>query len=228
MRKKIVTGNWKMNKTPSDAVALVEQLKDKIDTDDVDVVLCVPFVSLAGVGNAIKGTSIKLGAQNMHFENCGAYTGEISGTMLKEMGVEYVILGHSERRQYFNETDQTVNKKVHKALECGLTPIVCCGETLVQREAGVTMEKIRMQVKRALLGLTDRQAAKVLIAYEPIWAIGTGKVSTHQLIRQREFVPEYAVFFQKFLTSLWQLKCVFYMVVVLQVITLLHCLKCLI
>ena len=175
MRKKIVTGNWKMNKTPSDAVALVEQLKDKIDTDDVDVVLCVPFVSLAGVGNAIKGTSIKLGAQNMHFENCGAYTGEISGTMLKEMGVEYVILGHSERRQYFNETDQTVNKKVHKALECGLTPIVCCGETLVQREAGVTMEKIRMQVKRALLGLTDRQAAKVLIAYEPIWAIGTGK-----------------------------------------------------
>ena len=175
MRKKIVTGNWKMNKTPSDAVALVEQLKDKIDTDDVDVVLCVPFVSLAGVGNAIKGTSIKLGAQNMHFENCGAYTGEISGTMLKEMGVEYVILGHSERRQYFNETDQTVNKKVHKALECGLTPIVCCGETLVQREAGVTMEKIRMQVKRALSGLTDRQAAKVLIAYEPIWAIGTGK-----------------------------------------------------
>ena len=153
MRKKIVTGNWKMNKTPSDAVALVEQLKDKIDTDDVDVVLCVPFVSLAGVGNAIKGTSIKLGAQNMHF----------------------VILGHSERRQYLNETDQTVNKKVHKALECGLTPIVCCGETLVQREAGVTMEKIRMQVKRALLGLTDRQAAKVLIAYEPIWAIGTGK-----------------------------------------------------
>ena len=178
MRKKIVTGNWKMNKTPSDAVALVEQLKDKIDTDDVDVVLCVPFVSLAGVGNAIKGTSIKLGAQNMHFENCGAYTGEISGTMLKEMGVEYVILGHSERRQYFNETDQTVNKKVHKALECGLTPIVCCGETLVQREAGVTMEKIRMQVKRALLGLTDRQAAKVLIAYEPIWAIGTGKTAT--------------------------------------------------
>lgn len=226
MRKKIVTGNWKMNKTPSDAVALVEQLKDKIDTDDVDVVLCVPFVSLAGVGNAIKGTSIKLGAQNMHFENCGAYTGEISGTMLKEMGVEYVILGHSERRQYFNETDQTVNKKVHKALECGLTPIVCCGETLVQREAGVTMEKIRMQVKRALLGLTDRQAAKVLIAYEPIWAIGTGKHASAN--RQKEFVPEYVVFFQKFLTSLWQLKCVFYMVVVLQVIMLLHCLKCLI
>lgn len=163
-----------MNKTPSDAVALVEQLKDKIDTDDVDVVLCVPFVSLAGVGNAIKGTSIKLGAQNMHFENCGAYTGEISGTMLKEMGVEYVILGHSERRQYFNETDQTVNKKVHKALECGLTPIVCCGETLVQRGRSYN-GKIRMQVKRALLGLTDRQAAKVLIAYEPIWAIGTGK-----------------------------------------------------
>ena len=174
-RKKIIAGNWKMNMTPSEAVKLVETLKPLVVNDEVDVVFCVPAIDIIPVVEAAKGSNIQVGAENMYFEEKGAYTGEISGTMLKEMGVEYVILGHSERRQYFNETDQTVNKKVHKALECGLTPIVCCGETLVQREAGVTMEKIRMQVKRALLGLTDRQAAKVLIAYEPIWAIGTGK-----------------------------------------------------
>ena len=174
-RKKIIAGNWKMNMTPSEAVKLVETLKPLVQNDEVDVVFGVPAIDIVPVVEACKGTNIAVAAENMYFEEKGAYTGEISGTMLKEMGVEYVILGHSERRQYFNETDQTVNKKVHKALECGLTPIVCCGETLVQREAGVTMEKIRMQVKRALLGLTDRQAAKVLIAYEPIWAIGTGK-----------------------------------------------------
>ncbi|HAG03900.1 MAG TPA: triose-phosphate isomerase [Lachnospiraceae bacterium] len=174
-RRRIVTGNWKMNKTPKEAVELVSQLKDGINTDALDVVLCVPYVALADVGRCIEGTSIKLGAQNMHFETSGAYTGEVSGLMLKELGVEYVIIGHSERRQYFNETDQTVNKKIHKALEYGINPIMCCGETLVQREAGVTMEKIRMQVKRGLQGLTPRQAAKIVIAYEPIWAIGTGK-----------------------------------------------------
>ena len=141
MRKKIVTGNWKMNKTPSDAVALVEQLKDKIDTDDVDVVLCVPFVSLAGVGNAIKGTSIKLGAQNMHFENCGAYTGEISGTMLKEMGVEYVILGHSERRQYFNETDQTVNKKYIRLLNVVLRLLYAVAKLLYREKPELQWKK---------------------------------------------------------------------------------------
>ena len=178
MRKKIVTGNWKMNKTPSDAVALVEQLKDKIDTDDVDVVLCVPFVSLAGVGNAIKGTSIKLGAQNMHFENCGAYTGEISPNMLTDAGVKYVVLGHSERREYFAETDETVNKKVLKAFEHGITPIVCCGETLAQREQGVTIDFVRQQIKIAFQGVSADQAKTAVIAYEPIWAIGTGKVAT--------------------------------------------------
>ncbi|MBQ7265267.1 MAG: triose-phosphate isomerase [Firmicutes bacterium] len=177
-RRRIVMGNWKMNKTPGEAVELVSQLKDGINTDKLDVVVCVPFVSLADVGRLIKDTNIKLGAQNMHFETSGAYTGEISGLMLKELGVEYVIIGHSERRQYFNETDQTVNKKIHKALEYGINPIMCCGETLVQREAGVTMEKIRMQVKRGLQGLTPRQATKIVVAYEPIWAIGTGRHAT--------------------------------------------------
>ena len=177
-RKRIVMGNWKMNKTPNEAVELVSSIKESIDTAEMDVVLCVPFVALADVGRLIAGTNIMLGAQNMHFETSGAYTGEVSGLMLKELGVEYVIIGHSERRQYFNETDQTVNKKIHKALEYGITPIMCCGETLVQREAGVTMEKIRMQVKRGLQGLTPRQISKIVIAYEPIWAIGTGKRAT--------------------------------------------------
>ena len=178
MRKRIVAGNWKMNKTPSEAVELVKLLKKKADSDEVDVVFCVPFVNLMAVGEELKGTNIKLGAQNMFYENSGAYTGEISAAMLKEIGVEYVIIGHSERRAYFAETDETVNKKILKAFEYGLTPIVCVGETLEEREDDITIEKISTQIKVGLKGLTEKQASKIVIAYEPIWAIGTGKVAT--------------------------------------------------
>lgn len=180
MRKKIVAGNWKMNKTPSEAVKLAEMLKQYVDTDKVDVVFCVPAIDIIPVGNVIKGTNIALGAENMYFEESGAYTGEISPAMLVDAGVKYVILGHSERRQYFAETDETVNKKVKKALEHGLTPIMCCGETLEQREQGVTIDFVRMQIKCGLNGLTADEAVKVVIAYEPIWAIGTGKTATSE------------------------------------------------
>lgn len=180
MRKKIVAGNWKMNKTPSEAVKLAEMLKQYVDTDKVDVVFCVPAIDIIPVGNVIKGTNIALGAENMYFEESGAYTGEISPAMLVDAGVKYVILGHSERRQYFGETDETVNKKVKKALEHGLTPIMCCGETLEQREQGITIDFVRMQIKCGLNGLTADEAVKVVIAYEPIWAIGTGKTATSE------------------------------------------------
>lgn len=180
MRKKIVAGNWKMNKTPSEAVKLAEMLKQYVDTDKVDVVFCVPAIDIIPVGNVIKGTNIALGAENMYFEESGAYTGEISPAMLVDAGVKYVILGHSERRQYFAETDETVNKKVKKALEHGLTPIMCCGETLEQREQGITIDFVRMQIKCGLNGLTADEAVKVVIAYEPIWAIGTGKTATSE------------------------------------------------
>lgn len=180
MRKKIVAGNWKMNKTPSEAIKLAEMLKQYVDTDKVDVVFCVPAIDIIPVGNVIKGTNIALGAENMYFEESGAYTGEISPAMLVDAGVKYVILGHSERRQYFAETDETVNKKVKKALEHGLTPIMCCGETLEQREQGVTIDFVRMQIKCGLNGLTADEAVKVVIAYEPIWAIGTGKTATSE------------------------------------------------
>ena len=180
MRKKIVAGKWKMNKTPSEAVKLAEMLKQYVDTDKVDVVFCVPAIDIIPVGNVIKGTNIALGAENMYFEESGAYTGEISPAMLVDAGVKYVILGHSERRQYFAETDETVNKKVKKALEHGLTPIMCCGETLEQREQGITIDFVRMQIKCGLNGLTADEAVKVVIAYEPIWAIGTGKTATSE------------------------------------------------
>lgn len=180
MRKKIVAGNWKMNKTPSEAIKLAEMLKQYVDTDKVDVVFCVPAIDIIPVGNVIKGTNIALGAENMYFEESGAYTGEISPAMLVDAGVKYVILGHSERRQYFAETDETVNKKVKKALEHGLTPIMCCGETLEQREQGITIDFVRMQIKCGLNGLTADEAVKVVIAYEPIWAIGTGKTATSE------------------------------------------------
>lgn len=180
MRKKIVAGNWKMNKTPSEAVKLAEMLKQYVDTDKVDVVFCVPAIDIIPVGNVIKGTNIALGAENMYFEESGAYTGEISPAMLVDAGVKYVILGHSERRQYFAETDETVNKKVKKAFEHGLTPIMCCGETLEQREQGITIDFVRMQIKCGLNGLTADEAVKVVIAYEPIWAIGTGKTATSE------------------------------------------------
>lgn len=180
MRKKIVAGNWKMNKTPKQAAELCALLKDKVNTDKVDVVFCVPAVDIATVVEAVKGTNIAVGAENMHFEESGAYTGEIAPAMLTEMGVKYVVIGHSERREYFGETDETVNKKVKKALEHNLVPIMCCGETLQQREMGINIEIVRMQVKAGLYGLSADDVKKVVIAYEPIWAIGTGKTATKE------------------------------------------------
>ncbi|MBR5047745.1 MAG: triose-phosphate isomerase [Eubacterium sp.] len=178
MRKIIVAGNWKMNKTPSEAVKLVETLKPLVANDDVDVVFCVPAIDIVPVVEAVKGTNIKVGAENMYYQESGAYTGEIAPAMLVDAGVEYVVLGHSERREYFKETDADINKKVLKALEHNLVPIMCCGESLEQREQGVTMDFIRQQVKIGLQNVTAEQAAKVVIAYEPIWAIGTGKTAT--------------------------------------------------
>ena len=178
MRKKIIAGNWKMNMTPAKAVELIDSLKNEINTNEVDVVVCPPFVCLPAVLEAVKGTNIAVGAQNMHFEENGAYTGEIAPSMLVELGVKYVILGHSERRQYFAETDQTVNKKTLKALEHGLVPVVCVGESLEERQQGVTIDLVRLQTKIALKDVTAEDAKKVVIAYEPIWAIGTGMTAT--------------------------------------------------
>ena len=177
-RRKIIAGNWKMNMTPTEAVELVSTLKPLVATDDADVVFCVPAIDIIPVVEAAKGSNIQVGAENMYFEEKGAYTGEISPNMLTDAGVKYVILGHSERREYFAETNETVNKKMLKAFEHGLTPIMCCGETLTQREQGVTMDFIRQQVKVGFLGVTAEQAASAVIAYEPIWAIGTGKTAT--------------------------------------------------
>ena len=177
-RKKIIAGNWKMNMTPSQAVALVEELKPLVVSDDVEVVYCVPAIDIVPVVNAVKGTNVAVGAENMYFETKGAYTGEISPAMLVDAGVKYVVLGHSERREYFGETNEDVNKKVLKAFEHGITPIMCCGETLTQREQGVTMDFIRQQVKVGFQGVTADQAKTAVIAYEPIWAIGTGKTAT--------------------------------------------------
>jgi triosephosphate isomerase len=177
-RRMIVMGNWKMNKTPKEAAELINQLRDGMITEKADVVICVPFVALVEAAKCLEGTAVGLGAENLHFEDSGAYTGEVSAPMLKEIGVQYVVIGHSERREYFNETDSTVNKKVHKALEYGIHPILCCGETFEEREDGITMERIRIQVKRGLLGISEEQAKQIIIAYEPIWAIGTGKVAT--------------------------------------------------
>ena len=178
MRKKIVAGNWKMNMTPAKAVELIDSLKNEINSNEVDVVVWPPFVCLPAVLEAIKGTNIAVGAQNMHFEENGAYTGEIAPSMLVELGVKYVIIGHSERRQYFAETDQTVNKKTLKALEHGLVPVVCVGESLEERQQGVTIDLVRLQTKIALKDVTAEDAKKVVIAYEPIWAIGTGMTAT--------------------------------------------------
>ena len=178
MRRKIIAGNWKMNKTPSEAVALVNELKDLVKNDEVDVVYCVPAIDIVPVVDAVKGTNVKVGAENMYFEESGAYTGEISAAMLKDAGVEYVIIGHSERRDYFKEDDVLLNKKVKKAIEAGITPILCCGETLEQREMGIAVDFIRLQIKSDLKDVAAADAAKLVIAYEPIWAIGTGKTAT--------------------------------------------------
>jgi len=191
MRRKIIAGNWKMNKTPSEAVALVNELKDLVKNDEVDVVYCVPAIDIVPVVEAVKGTNVKVGAENMYFEESGAYTGEISAAMLKDAGVEYVIIGHSERRDYFKEDDVLLNKKVKKAIEAGITPILCCGETLEQREMGIAVDFIRLQIKSDLKDVAAADVAKLVIAYEPIWAIGTGLTATpeqaqemHNHIRQ--------------------------------------------
>lgn len=180
MRKKIIAGNWKMNKTPSQAVALVNELKPLVANEEIDVVFCVPAIDIIPCIEAAKGSNIEIGAENMYYEESGAYTGEIAPDMLTDVGVKYVIIGHSERREYFAETDETVNKKVLKAFEHGITPIICCGETLTQREQGITMDWIRQQIKIAFLNVTADQAKTAVIAYEPIWAIGTGKTATSE------------------------------------------------
>lgn len=177
-RKKLIAGNWKMNMTPTETVELIHTLKPLVANSEVDVALCVPAIDIIPAIEAAKDSNIQIGAENMYFEDKGAYTGEIAPGMLVDAGVKYVILGHSERREYFAETNKTVNKKMHKAFEYGLTPIMCCGETLTQREQGVTMDFIRQQVKIGFLGITAEQAKKAVIAYEPIWAIGTGKTAT--------------------------------------------------
>lgn len=179
MRKKIIAGNWKMNMTPSEAVKLADLLKPLCETGESEVVFCVPSIDIIPVAKVLNGSNIGLGAQNMYFEDAGAYTGEVSAKMLKDVGVKYVILGHSERRQYFAETNETVNKKLIKALSSELIPIVCVGESLEQREQGITIELVRTQIKIAFQNVGAVDATKVVVAYEPIWAIGTGKVATN-------------------------------------------------
>ncbi|MBE6839211.1 MAG: triose-phosphate isomerase [Ruminococcus sp.] len=178
LRNVVIAGNWKMNKTRPEAKALIEELKPIAAKATCDVVICVPFTNLETAIDATKGTNIKVGAQNCHFEKSGAFTGEVSADMLAEMGVEYVVLGHSERRQYFGETDVTVNKRVKAALAAGLKVILCVGELLEQREQGITEEIVGMQTKVALMDVTDDELKNVIIAYEPVWAIGTGKTAT--------------------------------------------------
>ena len=178
VRDAIIAGNWKMNKTPSETTALINEMKPLVAGADCKVVLCVPFVDIDAALKASAGSNIEIGAENCHFEKSGAFTGEVSPVMLKEMGVKYVIIGHSERRQYFAETDVTVNKRLKSALEEGLKVILCVGETLEQREQGITAELVAMQTKIALLGVSKEDAENVIIAYEPVWAIGTGKTAT--------------------------------------------------
>ena len=180
MRRKVIAGNWKMNMLPNEAINYIEEFTPLVKDTDNEVILCVPYTDLFYCLLNAQGTNIKIGAQNMHFEEKGAYTGEVSGKMLKSIGVEYVIIGHSERRQYFAETDETVNKKIKAAFNYELKPIVCVGETLEEREAGKTIEIITNQTQKALEGLTNEQVESIIIAYEPIWAIGTGKTATSE------------------------------------------------
>ena len=180
MRRKVIAGNWKMNMLPNEAMAMITELEPLVKDTKNEVILCVPFTDLFYCLNIAQETNIKIGAQNMHFEEKGAFTGEVSGKMLKSIGVEYVIIGHSERRQYFAETDETVNKKIKAAFANELKPIVCVGETLEQREKGNAFDVITSQTQKALDGLSDEQVANTIIAYEPIWAIGTGKTATKE------------------------------------------------
>ena len=188
-RRRIIAGNWKMNKTPSEAVALVNELLPLVKNDDVDVVFCVPAIDIVPVVEAVKGSNVNVGAENLYFEESGAYTGEISPNMLVDAGVKYVIIGHSERREYFAETDETVNKKVLKAFEHDITPIICCGETLTQRKQGIYVDWIRMQIKIAFQNVTADQAKTAVIAYEPIWSIGPGKTPA-----DKEYITKIAKF----------------------------------
>ena len=180
MRKKVIAGNWKMNMLPDEAIRFISELEPLVKDTENEVVLCVPYTDLFYALLTAQNTNIKIGAQNMHWEDNGAYTGEVSGKMLKAIGVEYVIIGHSERRQYFAETDETVNKKLKAAFKYGLKPIVCVGETLEQREAGKAEEIVTTQIEKDLEGLTNEQVQNTIIAYEPIWAIGTGKTATSE------------------------------------------------
>ncbi|PXW93071.1 triosephosphate isomerase [Streptohalobacillus salinus] len=181
MRKPIIAGNWKMNKLLSDAKGFVADVKNNVpSSDSVDAIICAPYPFLYELVKETEGTDLKVAAQNMHYEESGAYTGEVSPAVLKDLGVTHVVLGHSERREMFNETDETVNKKAHAAFNYGLLPIVCVGETLEQREANQTMDLVAAQVKKALDGLTEAQVKETVIAYEPIWAIGTGKTATSE------------------------------------------------
>lgn len=180
MRTPIIAGNWKMNNNIAESLELVEAIKSYDLAKNVDKVLCVPFTDLKSVKEAINGTDIKLGAQNMHFEELGAYTGEISASMLKEIGIDYVIIGHSERRQYFNETDETVNKKIKTAIKHDIKPILCVGETLEQREAAEQNKIVKTQIEGALKDIEARDIEKLVVAYEPIWAIGTGKTASSE------------------------------------------------
>ena len=178
LRKAVIAGNWKMNKTPAETTALINEMKPLVADADCDVVICTPFVDLQAALDAAEGSNIKIGAENCHWAESGAFTGEVSAPMLKAMGVPYVIIGHSERRQYFGETDETVNKRVRAALDNGLTVILCVGEVLEEREQGVTFEIVGKQTKVALQGVTADELKNVIIAYEPVWAIGTGKTAT--------------------------------------------------
>lgn len=180
LRKAVIAGNWKMNKNPEETKALLAEVAPLVKDAKCEVVACVPFIDLPAAIEAAKGTNIKIGAQNCHWEEIGAFTGEIAANMLTSIGVSYVIIGHSERRTYFGETDQTVNQRIRAALDAGLSVILCVGETLEQREQGITEELVALQTKIALLGVTKEELARVIIAYEPIWAIGTGRTATSE------------------------------------------------
>ena len=206
-RKRIIAGNWKMNMTPSEAVKLVEELKPLVVNDDVDVVYCVPAIDIVPVVEAVKGTNVQVGAENFYIEDKGAYTGEISAPMLVDAGVKYVIIGHSERREYFKEDDAFLNKKVKKAIASGLTPILCCGETLEQREMGVTMDWIRLQIKSDLAGVAADDVKNLVIAYEPIGQ--SVQVRQLHLIRLRKYVRVSVNSSLRFMTQIQQRQFVF-------------------
>ena len=180
MRKKVIAGNWKMNMLPNDTIDFINALEPNVKESDSEIIICVPFTDLFYAISFCQGTNIHVGAQNVFYEDSGAYTGEVSAQMLKCINTEYVIIGHSERRKYFAETDEIVNKKVHKAIENGLKPIICVGETLEEREQGKAIEKITSQISEALKGLTKENLENIIIAYEPMWAIGTGKTATKE------------------------------------------------